>query len=236
MKRTLLTLALTATLLTACGSDPSTSDRPASAGGPIEPATDTTVTVATIAPATTNTAAAPVTTRAAAPPATVPPTTTGNFPSPAPVGWKTCTSARGYSIEYPGSWHTDTPARTECRYFDPAPVEYTPNSDGFMFAMMLGTDNRPFEEALRPLTGADSRTLIHEETTVGGRRAVRYEVELISGGRGLLPDHSRLYGYLVEREGIAFGVTTYWIPDQPMAQYRVWKDTVDRAVTTLRFL
>lgn len=186
-----------------------------------------------------STAAVPATTSAAAPVATratTPPTPTTTAPPVLPAAWKTCTSrARGYSIDYPGTWYTDAPGRSECRYFDPEPVEYTPNSDGFMFSLMLGGDNRPFEEARRPtLSDADSRTLIHEEITVGGRRAVRFE--LITGGGGLLPGGSRLYGYSVEREGIAFGVTTYWFPDQPEAHYRERKGVVDRAVTTLRFL
>lgn len=137
--------------------------------------------------------------------------------------------------DYPATWHTDTPGRSECRYFDPEPVEYVPNSDGFLFALMVGGDNRSFEDARRPMSGPGSRTLIHEETTVGGRRAVRYEVEVARSPSGYLPDGSRLYGYSVERDGIAFGISTYWFPDQPVARYQAWKDTVDRAVTTLRF-
>ena len=220
MKRTLGALTLTATLLTACASDE-----------PTQPGTGTTVPVTTMAPATT-TAAEPVTSRPAAPPTTAPPTST-----PASPAWRTCSStAQGYSIGYPATWHTDTPGRSACVYFDPEPVEYIPNSDGFLFALMVGGDNRSFEDARRPVRGPDSRTLIHEEITVGGRRAVRYEVEVVRSPSGYHPDRSRFYGYLVEREGIAFGVSTYWFPDQPLAQYQAWKDTVDRAVTTLRFL
>jgi len=165
---------------------------------------------------------------------TIAPTTTTTV---APPGWRTCTSAKqGYSIAYPAGWHTDTSGATECRYFDPERVDFTPYSDGFFFALMARPLNVSFEVAARPAVGPTTRTISHEVLKVDGRRAVRYEIEFTDQSPDAYPGGTRLYGYVVDVSGTAFDVSTYWVPGgQAVDQYRAWKQNVDRAVGTLQF-
>ena len=195
------------------------------AGAPPTPLQTTTST--TPVPATTTTsrlAVAATTTVKAAPAAT---TTTA---AALPAGWSTCINAEGgYSIAHPPGWHT----AHGCRYLDPEPLDIPPYTDGFFSALMTIDDDVPFDEMAQRSNDRFVVILTREQTTVGGRPAVRYEME--TTGEGLLDKGSRIYSYVIDRSGRSFEVATTWVPGTSPAGYQLRKQTVDQAVQTIRF-
>lgn len=228
MKRLLVGTFAGALLLHGCG------DR--------SPGTTETVTgiVTTLPPlgvtveTTTTTAAAPVgTTTVTTPeilPTTVAPpitTTTGGLAR----GWAVCTNAqRGYSVGYPAGWHS----AYGCRYLDPEPLDIPPNTDGFFSAVAVVDGDTSFDQARQRSTDRFVVIVSREETTIGDRRAVRYETS--ATGEGLFHKGSRLYSVVLDNGGRAFEVLTAWFPGTSTSEYELRKRMVDEMVKTVRFL
>jgi len=184
----------------------------------------TTTTAATLIPAST------VTTRATLPAPTitaVPSTTTTGLAG----AWTVCTNAqRGYSVGHPIGWHS----AYGCRYLDPEPLDIPPNTDGFFSAVAVVDGDTSFDQARRRSTDRFVVIVLREETTVGGRRAVRYETE--ATGEGLFDKGSRLYSVVIDNGGRAFEILTAWFPGTSTSEYQLRKNTVDEVAKTVRFL
>ena len=88
-----------------------------------------------------------------------------------------------------------------------------------------------FDPAVSGKADPYAQTLLREETTVRGRRAVRFEESLI--GDGMLPVGTLRYGYVIDRDGTEFLVFTIAVPNT--IEYADWKAVVDQAVETLQF-
>ncbi len=195
------------------------------AGAPPTPPETTTSTTPVPATTTTSKLAVATTTTAKAAPATTNTTSAALL-----TGWSRCTNAeRGYSIAHPPGWHT----AHGCRYLDPEPLDIPPYTDGFFSALMTVDDDVPFNEMAQRSNDRFVVILTREQTTVGGRPAVRYEME--STGEGLLDKGSRVYSYVIDRSGRSFEVATAWFPGTSPAEYQLRKQIVDQAVQTIRF-
>lgn len=204
-----------ALLLFGCG-DPSPRTT-GTAGDPVS-----TVPPSGIPPESTTTTAALIPTATSGPP-----TTGGGVRA----GWETCTNTqRGYSIGHPSGWHT----AHGCRYLDPEPLDIPPNSDGFFSALAVVAGDTSFDQARRRADDRFFVLILREETTVGQRRAVRYEAE--STGEGLFDKGSRLYSLIIDNDGRAFEVLTAWFPGTPTSDYQARKKLVDEVVKTVEFL
>lgn len=179
------------------------------------PLPTTTVTTGGILPAPTTTVA---------PPSTTP---IGGLPA----GWDVCTNAqRGYSVGHPAGWHT----AYGCRYLDPEPLDIPPNTDGFFSAVAVVDGDTSFDQARQRLTDRFVVIVLREETTIGDRRAVRYETS--ATGEGLFDKGSRLYSVVLDNGGRAFEVLTAWFPGTSTSEYELRKRMVDEVVKTVRFL
>jgi hypothetical protein len=150
----------------------------------------------------------------------------------ASTSWNTCTNTtQGFSIDYPTGWYTDHPSpELACRFFDPRPFEVPEEGDftGTALEVRLGGT---FDDALADFTGSQFwEVQTQEETEAAGHRAVRIEGQ--STGR-LFERGLVTYGYLVDREGDAFTVVT---TSTVGIDYTPWKQIVDKAVRTVRFM
>ena len=142
-----------------------------------------------------------------------------------------CTNAeRGYSVRHPAGWHT----AYGCRYLDPEPLHIPPNSDGFFSALVVVDGDTSFDQARHRTDDRFFVILLQEETTVGARKAVRYEIE--ATGEGLFDQGSRLYSVIIDNDGRAFEVVTAWFPGTSTSEYQLRKKLVDDVVRTVRFL
>ena len=231
MKRLLVGLFAAALLLLGCGDRSPGTDETATGLVPTLPPS-----VATVE-STTTTAAAPVptttvTTRKSisAPPTTAAPSTTTAVAGLA-GGWDVCTNTqRGYSVGHPTGWHS----AYGCRYLDPEPLDIPPNTDGFFSAVAVVDGDTSFDQARQRSTDRFVVIDLREETTIGGRRAVRYETE--ATGEGLFDKGSRLYSVVIDNGGRAFEVLTAWFPGTSTSEYQLRKKMVDEVVKTVRFL
>jgi hypothetical protein len=164
-----------------------------------------------------------------------PSSTTAPSPSASlPEGWLSCTNSHdGYQIGYPAGWHTASlNAQEVCGQFHP--TAFTVPVDGEY--PMTGLNAIQTDEVFDPERSgrrdpAYVRTLIREETTVLGRRAIRFEESLI--GEGMYPDGTMRYGYVIDRDGREFIIFTFAVPLEK--RYEDWKPMVDQAVETLSF-
>ena len=158
--------------------------------------------------------------------------TSPRAPSPTsvvPSGWRLCTNPHvGYSIAYPGDWHTTALRTTEvCSQFHPTSFtipefgEYPPTA-----LTVRPTSGLPTE----PTDSIHARTLLWDMTSVGRNDAVRFEEVLT--GEGLLPNGTKKYGYVIELKGSAFRVYATWCPGED-DDYADWRTVVDKAVRTL---
>ena len=203
---------------------PSPTRRPTSTT--TEPAPTSTSRAAVIGARTTPTSRAPATATSVA---TTPPLA-ATTPA-APAAWARCTNAeRAYSIGHPAGWHT----AYGCRYFDPAPLDIPPQTDGFFSAIMALDSDTTFEEARRRSNDRWVVIVSREEATVGGRRAVRYETQ--ATGEGLFEKGSRLYSCVIDRAGRSFEVITAWFPGTSTVEYQGRKNMVDAMAETVQFL
>lgn len=164
------------------------------------------------------------------------PTTTGASPTTTPIealpaGWAVCTNARrGYSVGHPVGWHT----AHGCRYLDPDPLNIPANTDGFFSALAVVDGDTSFDQARRRSTDRFVVIESREETTIGGRRAVRYESQ--ATGEGLFDKGSRLYSVVIDNDGRAFEILTVWFPGTLTPEYQFRKEMVDEVIKTVRFL
>ena len=146
---------------------------------------------------------------------------------PLPRGWKQCVNATAnYSIGYPGTWHT-TQIRPEevCAQFHPSRFTIPPESEYPLTALNVRRVSAP---PSRTDTEYE-RTLRWEQTTVGGRYAVRFETA--STGAGLYQAGTRQYGYVLRLGHGLISVHTTAEPGE--TRYAAWKTIVNKAVRTL---
>jgi len=159
-------------------------------------------------------------------PATVSSTAHSAHPS-VPRGWKRCVNGfENYSIGYPGTWHT-TQIRPEevCAQFHPTPFTIPPESEYPLTALNV-------RRVPAPPSRTDTefeRTLLWERTTVGARRAIRFETS--STGAGLDEAGTRRYGYVLRLGHGLISVHSTAAPGEP--RYAAWRRVVDKAVRTL---
>jgi hypothetical protein len=102
-----------------------------------------------------------------------------------PDGWVRCTNTElGYSIGYPGEWHTTDVVMGEqdpsnaCRWFSPTAFGPEGNvvSEGWGYPLEVATGGSIVEELLH-LRVTEARVLEEEELSIDGRHAVRVEYE-----------------------------------------------------------
>jgi hypothetical protein len=182
---------------------------------------------------------------AATPPASPAPSPTPSVspspsesPSPSapallPVGWQSCANTHvGFEIGYPGDWHTASlNAQQVCQQFDPIAFVVPVDSEYPLTALNAVQTPAAFDPAVSGTVDPYARSLLREETTVGGRRAIRFEESLIA--EGMLPVGTLTYGFVVDRDGTEFLVFTIAVPNT--IEYADWKAVVDQAVETLEF-
>jgi hypothetical protein len=154
-------------------------------------------------------------------------------PASLPTGWQSCTNSHeGFEIGYPGDWHTASlNPQQVCGQFHP--IAFTVPVDGEYPLTALNAVQTPgaFDPAVSGKADPYAQTLLREATTVGGRRAVRFEESLIQDG--ILPVGTMRYGYVIDRVGTEFLVFTIAVPNT--IEYPDWKAVVDQAVETLQF-
>ncbi|OJF15637.1 hypothetical protein [Couchioplanes caeruleus] len=144
-----------------------------------------------------------------------------------PRGWKRCVNVtENYSIGYPGTWHT-TQIRPEevCAQFHPDPFTIPAESEYPLTALNA-------KRVPAPPSRTDTEfehTLLWEQTTVGARRAVRFETS--STGAGLYLAGTRQYGYVLRLGQSLISVHTTAEPGE--TRYTAWQTVVDKAVHTL---
>jgi hypothetical protein len=162
-------------------------------------------------------------------------------PSPSeaaiPPGWSLCTNpVKKFSIGYPGGWVTrNEGAEDACGIFDPEAIDYPregPSSAGMIVIAALTTT---VDELVTQITApeAERRVLKKEESRIGERRAVILETE--ATGRGDETGRSRIYEYVVDKDGAAFTVRTYAEPNR-LSRHAEFRSVIDQAVKTLKFL
>lgn len=120
--------------------------------------------------------------------------------------------AAGFTVQLPADWHTEPTASDDpCRLFGPQPFEVgeaigggDPDGDVRIYLDVLMDTFDAYVE--RSLEGRDD-LVDRTDTTVDGRRAVRWEA--ISTGQGLLPEGTHSTGWVVEvDEGLVVTLST----------------------------
>jgi hypothetical protein len=121
-----------------------------------------------------------------------------------PDGWVRCTNGSvGYSIGYPGEWHTtdvllgEQDASNACRWFSPTPFEPEGNvvSEGWGYPLEVAIRGR-FDQQLAQVSDPEvARILVQEELVVDGHRAVRLEYRTLID---LIGEPGLHYQYLIE--------------------------------------
>lgn len=111
--------------------------------------------------------------------------------APQPKLSQRCTNAEdGFSIAYPEGWRTHG-----CKAFHPEPFEVPRDSElPFEIAIVVDVEQVPLEQLTR--TSQFERVLSATELTIGGRKAVRVEVE--ATGEGLADRGMRTLRYVVD--------------------------------------
>jgi hypothetical protein len=159
-----------------------------------------------------------------------------------PAGWENCTNAqRGYSIAYPGDWHTTdvfdgTPEPANaCQWFSPEPFgpdgNVVPEGWGYPLEVaILG----PFEGVLAQVIDPEfADVLVNEEVLVDGHRAVRLEFETVEDP---LAEPGLHYEYVIQVDPETTLVVHTTATRGIVGVYAENKVVVDRAVDTLEFL
>jgi hypothetical protein len=157
-------------------------------------------------------------------------------PASLPTGWQSCTNSHaGFEIGYPADWHTaSVNPQQDCQQFDPADFTIPAGGEYPLTALNAVQTQYLFDPGRSgPGNATCASTVLREPTTVGGRRAVRFEERL--GGDGMYADGTMKYGYVIDREGREFAVFTMAHPGVSASDYADWKAVVDQAVDTLRF-
>jgi hypothetical protein len=171
----------------------------------------------------------------ARPSPTASPSTSASPLQPAllPTGWQSCTNAHeGFEIGYPGGWYTASlNPEQACRQFHPTRFTVPVGGEYTLTALNAVQTPEVFDPSRSGMRDPSVRTMLREEMTVGGRRAVRFEEALIEAG--FYPLGTMKYGYVIDRDGREFAVFTMAVPAE--TRYTDWKPVVDLAVETLRF-
>jgi len=154
-------------------------------------------------------------------------------PALLPTDWQSCTNAHeGFEIGYPGGWHTASlNPEQACRQFHPTVFTVPVGGEYTLTALNAVQTPEVFDPSRSGMRDPSVRTMLREEMTVGGRRAVRFEEALIEAG--FYPVGTMKYGYVIDRDGREFAVFTMAVPAE--TRYTDWKPVVDLAVETLRF-
>jgi hypothetical protein len=120
--------------------------------------------------------------------------------APATTLSQRCTNSQfGISVAYPEGWHTnDGSVIPACSVFHPAPIELPRESEiPFELAVVLHVEKGPVDQLTR--SSQWERVLSSTETTIGGRKATRVEVE--ATGEGLANRGLRSLRYVVDLGG-----------------------------------
>jgi len=188
--------------------------------------------LASVSPAATS-SASPMPSRTPSISASLSASPSPSSPAFLPAGWASCTNAHvGFEIGYPGDWHTASlNPQQDCQQFHP--IAFIVPVDGEYPLTALNAVQTPeaFDPAVSGKVDPSAQTLLREETSVGGRRAVRFEWSLIQ--EGILPVGTMRYGYVIDRDGTEFLVFTMAVPNT--IEYADWKVVVDQAVQTIEF-
>lgn len=159
-----------------------------------------------------------------------------------PEGWEKCTNTpRGYSIAYPGDWHTTDvfdgtrdPANA-CLWFSPEPFGPDGNQvpEGWSYPLEIATLG-PFEDVLASeLDPEFADVFVNEEVLVDGRRAVRLEYETVEDP---LAEPGLHYEYLIQVDPDTTMIVHTTETRDVVGVYAENKVVVDRAVDTIHFL
>jgi len=153
--------------------------------------------------------------------------------SVAEVEYDTCTNTvSGYSIDYPENWTIST-GEHACRWADQEHFVVAPGTEGPSTAIMVFDSPDEFDMVVNgTFDDLFYRTNLREDTMVAGHRAVKFDVT--ATGEGLGPDGSPSYGYVIDRDGKGFVVSTEQLPGD--TGYEEDKKALDEAVKTLKFL
>lgn len=153
-----------------------------------------------------------------------------------PASWRACDNPPGgYSIGYPGDWHTATlDGQYACSFFHPEPFTIPANSEFPRVALQAAQTGETMAAYRDQVTDPTYYTVVRDEdVTVLDRPGVRFET--VSLGMGLDEAGVRRYGYLIDNGGgDAFAVWT--VADADETRYDNWKFTVDIARDSVRFL
>jgi hypothetical protein len=158
-----------------------------------------------------------------------------------PAGWEKCTNAsRGYSIAYPGDWHTTdvfdgTPdPANACQWFSPEPFGPQGNvvSEGWGYPLEVAIRGS-FDDVLTQETDPEAvDILVEEQVLVHGHRAVRLEYETLND---VLGENGLHYEYVIELDAETT-LIVHTTATRGVGVYADNKVVVDRAVDTLEFL
>jgi hypothetical protein len=159
----------------------------------------------------------------------------------ATAGWNRCVNpVEDFSIEFPAAWYTHHPEpKDACTYFDPRPFELEPEADWGPKALQVTPvegsrfEDDDFEETASAV--ADERmvkVLEREELELAGHRALRLHTEVTSGTE-FSPTGTRSYLYVIDGDGFALVVRTTATAG---TDYAAWRDIVDRAARSVRFV
>lgn len=116
----------------------------------------------------------------------------------------TCTDpVGGFAIGYPADWHhTSLTDGSECRLFDPEPLELPEvANDDVTAAVILDHVSADYDRHLELSEGGGpgSEILDEEHTTLDGRRARRRE--LVSTGEAMYPEGVRTLSWTIDLDG-----------------------------------
>lgn len=159
-----------------------------------------------------------------------------------PQGWEKCTNTpRGYSIAYPGDWHTTdvfdgTPdPANACQWFslDQFGPQGNVVSEGWAYPLEVGIRG-PFDQVReQELDPGMVDVIVEEDLVVAGHRAVRVEYETLID---LIGDTGLHYEYLIELDAETTLIVHTTATRAVEGVYADNKVVVDRAVDTLEFL
>ena len=159
-----------------------------------------------------------------------------------PEGWEKCTNTqRGYSIAFPGDWHTtdvfdgtQDPANA-CLWFSPEPFGPDGNQvpEGWAYPLEVATLG-PFEDVLASeLDPEFADVFVNEEVLVNGHRAVRLEFETVEDP---LAEPGLHYEYVIQVDPDTTMIVHTTETRGIVGVYAENKVVVDRAVDTIRFI
>jgi hypothetical protein len=137
-------------------------------------------------------------------------------PAATAAGWVLCTdTVHHVAVSHPADW---SPTPDGC-------VEFRSASEPEGTYLQLVPEVGPFDSV-----GIDGRVLARQDTTLGGRRAIRYESEYDA------PDAStrRAYGLIIDRDGTAVALALVEAAERPRDEDR-WV-ILERMAASLAFI